>query len=87
MNTRVDVLKQLVRNEHYVFDEGAVAEAIVLRSLAKRALPEVAFRGTPQPEPAKVRSFRPHRGARSFRLSIGERRPTHARPVKLRLLA
>lgn len=67
MNPRVNNLKALVADGHYVIDEPAVAEAMLLRTVALRVLPEMAFRcvhTVPQ-----VRSFRPHRGARSFRLT------------------
>ncbi len=75
MNARTKVLKQLVRESHYVIDPHAVAEAIIVRSVAQRVLPDVSFRSTPVPP--QVRSFRPHKGARSFRLTRPERRPTH----------
>jgi hypothetical protein len=71
MNPRAKVLKQLV-------DDAAVAEAMMLRAMALRMLPDVTFRSTPRSVP-QVRSFRPHRGARSFRLSRAERRPQHLR--------
>lgn len=75
MNPRTKVLRQLVRESHYVVDPHAVAEAIIFRSLAQRVLPDVTFQGTPARR--QVRSFRPHRGARSFRLTRPERRPEH----------
>jgi hypothetical protein len=75
MNPRTKVLRQLVRESHYVVDPHAVAEAIIVRSIAQRVLPDVTFRGTPAPP--QVRSFRPHRGARSFRLTRSGRRPDH----------
>jgi hypothetical protein len=75
MTSRTKVLKQLVRDAQYVVDPHAVAEAIVVRSVANRVLPEVTFRSTPAG--LSVRSFRPHRGARSFRLTRSDRRPTH----------
>jgi hypothetical protein len=78
MNPRLKVLKQLVDDGHYVIGEAAVADAMLVRSMALRMLPDVAFRSTPCRTP-QVRSFRPHRGARSFRLSRTERRPLHAR--------
>ena len=78
MNPRVKLLKELVDSELYVIDDIAVADAVLLRSMTRHMLPDVAFRGTPRPEP-EVRSFRPHRGARSFRLTRGERRPLHRR--------
>jgi len=76
MNPRVKLLKELVNSELYVVDDAAVADAVLLRSTARHMLPDVAFRGTPRPQP-EVRSFRPHRGARSFRLTRAERRPLH----------
>lgn len=76
MNPRTKVLKQLVRESQYVVDPQAVAEAIIVRSAAQRVLPDVSFRSTPAPS-FQVRSFRPHRGARSFRLTRSDRRPTH----------
>ncbi len=72
MNPRVQLLKELVNDELYVIDDVAVADAILLRSMTRHMLPDVAFRGTPRPEP-EVRSFRPHRGAKSFRLTRAER--------------
>ena len=79
MNPRARVLKQLVSDGHYVIDETAVAEAMMLRSMAVRMLPDVTFRSTSRGAPPQVRSFRPHRGVRSFRLSRAERRPLHVR--------
>jgi hypothetical protein len=67
------VLKELVREAQYVVDPAAVADAIIARSVARQILPDVSFRSTPSVPPA--RSFRPHRGGRSFRLSRPERRP------------
>jgi hypothetical protein len=67
MSPRPNLLAQLVRDSQYVVDERAVAEAIVMRRLARRLVPELAFRssgGTPL-----VRSFRCHTDARSFRLA------------------
>lgn len=78
MNPRVKLLKQLVDDGHYVIGEGAVVEAMLLRSLTLRMLPDVTFRSKPCRTP-EVRSFRPHRGVRSFRLIRKERRPLHLR--------
>ncbi|HTN25262.1 MAG TPA: hypothetical protein VL120_14825 [Solirubrobacteraceae bacterium] len=75
MNARTKVLKELVRDAHYVIDERAIAEAILVRAMAQRTLPDITFRSTPHVP--QVRSFRPHRGARSFRLTRGDRRPPH----------
>lgn len=82
MNPRVKVLKQLVADGHYVIDEAAIAEAIIVRSIALRLLPDASFRCAPRAAP-QVRSFRPHRGARSFRLSRALRRPPHVRGAGL----
>ncbi len=68
MSPRPNLLAQLVRDSHYVVDERAVAEAIVMRALARRVLPDVAFRSECPPAPV-VRSFRCHRDVRSFRLA------------------
>jgi hypothetical protein len=78
MNPRVKLLKELVDSELYVIDDLAVADAVLLRSMTRHMLPDVAFRGTPRPAP-EVRSFRPHRGAKSFRLTRARaaRRPLH----------
>ena len=76
MNPRVRLLKELVSDGMYVVDDVAVADAVLLRSMTRRVLPDVAFRGTPRPAP-EVRSFRPHRGAKSFRLTRPERRALH----------
>lgn len=75
MKTRTKLLRELVRDAHYVIDERAIADAILVRVMARRVLPDVTFRSTPYLP--QVRSFRPHRGARSFRLTRGERRPPH----------
>lgn len=72
MNARIATLKQLVEDASYPIDEAAVAEAIILRSHARRLVPDLAFRLAPPPP--VVRSFRPHRGARSFHLARPERR-------------
>lgn len=76
MNPRVRVLKELVSDGLYVVDDVAVADALLLRAMTRHLLPDVTFRGTPRPAP-EVRSFRPHRGVRSFRLTRPERRPLH----------
>lgn len=86
MNVRVKLLKELVADGLYVIDESAVAEAVVVRSMARCRLPDVTFRAGPSPPPPaspRVRSFRPHRGARSFRLLRAERRPVHGQQSNL----
>lgn len=74
MNDRTATLKQLVADASYPIDEAAVAEAILVRSLARHVLPEVAFRS--EPRLPRIRSFRPHNDARSFRLARADRRMT-----------
>jgi hypothetical protein len=76
MNPRVKLLKELVDDGMYAVDDVAVADAVLLRSMTRHMLPDVTFRGTPRPEP-EVRSFRPHRGVRSFRLTRAERRSVY----------
>ena len=67
MNARTANLKQLVAESGYPIDEAAIAEALVMRSMVRSVIPEVAFR-VESSEP-RVRSFRPYRAARSFRLA------------------
>lgn len=86
MNPRVKLLKELVDDELYVIDDVAVADAVLLRSMTRHMLPDVAFRSTPRPAP-EVRSFRPHRGARSFRLTRSDRRPAHRAGATVALTA
>ena len=71
---RTKLIRDLIRESHYVVDEDAVAEAIMLRARARRVVPHVTFRNTTPALP--VRSFRRHRAARSFRLV----RPEHPSP-------
>jgi hypothetical protein len=73
MTDRAALLKQLVDDGSYPVDEAAIAEAIIVRALARRVVPDIAFRTAPPKPP--VRSFRHHSGARSFRLARAERRP------------
>ena len=83
MNSRIKVLKQLVQDGHYVVDEPAIADAMLLRSIALRTLPDVSFRSGAARSP-QIRSFRRHPAARSFRLSRREqRRLPAARPAEL----
>ncbi len=77
MNARTATLKQLVADERYPIDEALIAEAIIVRYMARRLVPELVFR-SPPPAPL-VRSFRPHRGARSFRLARPDRRTLELR--------
>lgn len=79
MNQRVKLLKELVGDELYVIDDVAVADAVLLRAMTRHRLPEVTFRAGSRPA-REVRSFRPYRGVKSFRLIRTERRPIHRRP-------
>lgn len=78
MTARIALLKQLVADGTYPIDEGVIAEAIVVRSMARHLVPDLALRCTGEHLP-EVRSFRPHRGARSFRLVRSERRALERR--------
>jgi len=65
MQRPIQLLRQLVLDSQYEIDEVAVAEAIIARTLTRRAVMGIAFRNDlrgPQ-----VRSFRPSNQARSFR--------------------
>jgi len=57
INSRIEVLKELVRESHYVVDPRAVANAIILRSMARSVVPGVTFRSTANS--VRVRSFGP----------------------------
>jgi hypothetical protein len=86
MQRRVKVLRGLVMDSSYTVDAEQVAGAIIARARARHLVPETAFRNDVLPaEPAlgghgiegsratAVRSFRPSRGARSFRLTAPRR--------------
>jgi hypothetical protein len=74
VETRVTVLRQLVRDSLYAVDERAIADAIVLRARARMLIAAPSFRSEVRRPP--VRSFRRNRDARSFRL-IGSPRLRH----------
>ncbi|HEV7805142.1 MAG TPA: flagellar biosynthesis anti-sigma factor FlgM [Solirubrobacteraceae bacterium] len=78
MTARTALLKQLVADGTYPIDEAVIAEAILVRSMARQLVPDLALHCTTS-HPADVRSFRPHRGARSFRLVRSERRSLERR--------
>ncbi len=80
MTARTALLKQLVADGTYPVDEAAIAEAIVVRAIARRIVPDLALRCTAPHQP-QVRSFRPHSGAPSFRLVRAERRTLERRAV------
>jgi len=79
MTARTALLKQLVADGSYPLDEVAIADAIVLRAAARRDVPDLAFRCAGHPVKKQIRSFRPHRGARSFRLARAVRRSVESR--------
>ena len=71
-------------DSNYVVDPEAVANAIIVRALARTQIPGTKFRNDPGERDGKgagvaistrveVRSFRPARGARSFRLTAPRR--------------
>jgi len=78
MNSRTTLLKQLVADGTYPIDERAIAESIVVRAMARSVVPDLALRCV-APHLVAVRSFRPHSGARSFRLARAERRTLERR--------
>jgi hypothetical protein len=53
MNARTQVLKQLVGDSQYVVDPEAVAEAIVVRLMARRVLADVSFRSSDRRPPPR----------------------------------
>jgi hypothetical protein len=65
------VIREVVHKSLYVVDERVVADAIVLRAMAKQVIPEPCFRT--ELRGREVRSFRPNRDARSFRLCTSSR--------------
>lgn len=67
MQSRMGVLRELVRGSLYVVDERAVAEAILVRGWVRAAVPDVRLRSIERRPPA--RSFRRDPNARSFHLS------------------
>lgn len=66
MEFRVRVIREVVDKSLYVIDAVAVADAIVFRAMAKHLIPEQSFQT--ELRARQVRSFRPNRDARSFRL-------------------
>lgn len=71
MTRQAQVLQQLVRDGHYVVNPVAVADAIVLRAIARDVVPAISFRSVERPA-RRVRSFRRHNGAPSFKLCRDE---------------
>lgn len=85
MQRRLKVLRELVLDSSYTVDPDLVADAIIERARARQLLPGTRFRNEMRPtdvgdamrqarmRAAEVRSFRPARGARSFRLTVARR--------------
>jgi len=65
MQRQIQILRQLVLDSQYAVDETTVAEAILARATARRAVLGTAFRNDVRRP--QVRSFRPSSQARSFR--------------------
>jgi hypothetical protein len=78
MTSRTALIKQLVKDGTYPIDEVAIAESIVVRAIARSVVPDLALRCA-SPHLPSIRSFRPHSGARSFRLVRAERRTLESR--------
>ena len=53
MNARTALLKRMVDDGCYPVDERAIADAILVRSMAKRVMPEIVFRTAP-PKPQEL---------------------------------
>jgi hypothetical protein len=69
MQRQIQLLKQLVLDSQYAVDEGTVADAIIARAKARRAVIGMTFRNDVRNDvrEPQVRSFRPSSKARSFR--------------------
>jgi hypothetical protein len=71
MHRQIQLLKELVSEAQYAVDERVVADAILARALARRAVMGTTFRNDVRGPAPQVRSFRPTRQARSFRPCTG----------------
>jgi hypothetical protein len=71
MQRQIQLLKDLVLDSQYGVDEHAVAEAIIVRAMTRRAVMGTSFRNDIRGPAPQVRSFRPTRQARSFRPCTG----------------
>ena len=67
MQRQIQLLRQLVEDSQYAVDPATVADAILARTMARRAVMGTTFRNDVRSERPQVRSFRPSRQARSFR--------------------
>jgi hypothetical protein len=71
MRRQIQLLRQLVDDSQYAVDASTVADAILARAMARRAVIGTTFRNDVRPERPQVRSFRPSSQARSFRPCTG----------------
>jgi hypothetical protein len=71
IHRQIQLLKELVSDAQYAVDERAVADAILARALARKAVMGTSFRNDIRGPAPPVRSFRPTRQARSFRPCTG----------------
>jgi hypothetical protein len=71
IHRQIQLLKELVSDAQYAVDERAVADAILARALARKAVIGTTFRNDIRGPAPQVRSFRPTRQARSFRPCTG----------------
>ncbi len=69
MERQIQLIRALVDEAQYAVDAEAVAEAILVRALARKAVMGTTFRN--DVKAPQVRSFRPTRQARSFRPCSG----------------
>src|SRR5579872_3487260 len=67
MQRQIQLLRQLLEDSQYAVDPATVADAILARATARRAVMGTVFRNDVRSERPQVRSFRPSRQARSFR--------------------
>jgi hypothetical protein len=65
MHRQIQLLRLLILDSQYEVDAATVADAILARAIARRAVMGTTFRNDPRGR--EVRSFRPSREARSFR--------------------
>ena len=61
MNPRTRTIKHLVSQSSYPIDEAAIAEAIIVRAMARRTVPDLVFRAAPAPP--RIRSSGPTAGS------------------------
>ena len=71
MQRQIQLLRQLVEDSQYAVNTEVVADAILARAMARRAVTGMVFRNDIRAEQPQVRSFRPSNQARSFRPCTG----------------